>query len=83
MKEKGFLYTIFLMSEISPVRIALFEDFVDAWIQIACPQLSIDWGDAFWETSAQSLRGRDHIGGDTWLVGEEEKCVGGKGGKRL
>ncbi|XP_012074066.2 2-(3-amino-3-carboxypropyl)histidine synthase subunit 1 [Jatropha curcas] len=47
MKEKGFSYTIFLMSEISPVRIALFEDSVDAWIQIACPRLSIDWGEAF------------------------------------
>ncbi|XLS48261.1 hypothetical protein HN51_022619, partial [Arachis hypogaea] len=47
MKEKGFLYTVFLMSEISPARIALFEDSVDAWIQIACPRLSIDWGDAF------------------------------------
>ncbi|MED6204556.1 hypothetical protein PIB30_010107 [Stylosanthes scabra] len=47
MKEKGLVYTVFLMSEISPARIALFEDSVDAWIQIACPRLSIDWGDAF------------------------------------
>lgn len=47
MTEKGFNYTVVLMSEISPVRIALFEDSVDAWIQIACPRLSIDWGDAF------------------------------------
>ncbi|KAE9612845.1 hypothetical protein Lal_00027765 [Lupinus albus] len=47
MTEKGFTYTVFLMSEISPVRIALFEDTVDAWIQVACPRLSIDWGDAF------------------------------------
>ncbi|RYR72842.1 hypothetical protein Ahy_A02g007061 [Arachis hypogaea] len=54
MKEKGFFYTIFLMSEISHPKIALFEDSVDAWIQIACPRLSIDWGNAFWETIAQS-----------------------------
>lgn len=47
MKEKGFSYTVVLMSEISPARVALFEDSVDAWIQIACPRLSIDWGDAF------------------------------------
>lgn len=47
MREKGFTYTVVLMSEISPARIALFEDSVDAWIQIACPRLSIDWGDAF------------------------------------
>ncbi|XLS48246.1 hypothetical protein HN51_022604 [Arachis hypogaea] len=47
MKEKGFLYTVFLISEISPTRIALFEDSVDDWIQIAYPRLSIDWGDTF------------------------------------
>jgi 2-(3-amino-3-carboxypropyl)histidine synthase len=47
MGEKGFDYMVVLMSEISPGRIALFEDSVDAWIQIACPRLSIDWGDAF------------------------------------
>ncbi|KAK7307985.1 hypothetical protein VNO77_41522 [Canavalia gladiata] len=47
MMDKGFDYTVVLMSEISPGRIALFEDSVDAWIQIACPRLSIDWGDAF------------------------------------
>lgn len=47
MSEKEFDYVVVLMSEISPGRVALFEDSVDAWIQIACPRLSIDWGDAF------------------------------------
>ncbi|KAF5175052.1 2-(3-amino-3-carboxypropyl)histidine synthase subunit, partial [Thalictrum thalictroides] len=47
MREKGFAWTTILMSEISPTRIALFGDSVDAWIQIACPRLSIDWGEGF------------------------------------
>lgn len=47
MMEKGLDWTVILMSEISPQRIALFENSLDAWIQIACPRLSIDWGDAF------------------------------------
>ncbi|KAL7166743.1 hypothetical protein ACSBR2_037422 [Camellia fascicularis] len=47
MREKGLAWTVVLMSELSPMRIALFGDWVDAWIQIACPRLSIDWGDAF------------------------------------
>ncbi|WJX60134.1 2-(3-amino-3-carboxypropyl)histidine synthase [Trifolium repens] len=47
MRDKGFEYTVVLMSELSPTRISLFEDSVDAWIQIACPRLSIDWGEAF------------------------------------
>jgi len=47
MRERGLDYTVVLMSEMSPTRIALFEDSLDAWIQIACPRLSIDWGEAF------------------------------------
>eukprot|EP00250_Pteridium_aquilinum_P009577 c18765_g1_i3 orf=548-2023(-) len=40
-------YSVFLISELSPAKIALFEDSVDVWVQIACPRLSIDWGEAF------------------------------------
>jgi 2-(3-amino-3-carboxypropyl)histidine synthase len=40
-------YSIFLLSELSPTKIALFEDSVEVWVQIACPRLSIDWGEAF------------------------------------
>lgn len=37
---------VILLSEIFPEKIRLFRD-VDAFIQIACPRLSIDWGEAF------------------------------------
>ncbi|GMH11284.1 hypothetical protein Nepgr_013125 [Nepenthes gracilis] len=47
MVEKGLSWTPILMSEISSSRVSLFEDSIDAWIQIACPRLSIDWGEAF------------------------------------
>ena len=54
---------------ISAFRISFFEDSVDAWIQIACPILSIDWEaivDAFW--------GGDCAWGFGWLV--ENSLVG-------
>jgi 2-(3-amino-3-carboxypropyl)histidine synthase len=35
-----------LLSEIFPSKLELFSD-VDAFVQIACPRLSIDWGTAF------------------------------------
>lgn len=35
-----------LLSEIFPSKLALFND-LDAFVQIACPRLSIDWGTAF------------------------------------
>lgn len=38
--------TIILMSEIFPSKLALFKN-VDAFVQVACPRLSIDWGTAF------------------------------------
>ncbi len=36
-----------LLSEIFPQKLALMDQEVDAWVQIACPRLSIDWGMAF------------------------------------
>lgn len=36
-----------LLSEIFPQKLSCFGNTVDAWIQIACPRLSIDWGSAF------------------------------------
>lgn len=39
-------YVVVLLSEIFPDKLKLFED-IDAWVQIACPRLSIDWGTAF------------------------------------
>lgn len=38
-----------LLSEITIEKLESFGDAVDAWIQIACPRLSIDWGYAFQE----------------------------------
>lgn len=46
LKAKGKEYIILLLSEIFPAKLAQFPD-VGAWIQIACPRLSIDWGYAF------------------------------------
>ena len=46
LKEQGKSFVIVLLSEINPEKLALF-DSVDAWIQISCPRLSIDWGYAF------------------------------------
>ena len=46
MEKLGIDYIVVLLSEIFPEKLKLFEN-VDAWIQIACPRLSIDWGTAF------------------------------------
>lgn len=38
--------TLILLSEVFPSKLELFTD-VDAFVQVACPRLSIDWGTAF------------------------------------
>ena len=47
IKDTGREVIHLLMSEIFPQKLALMEDKIDAWVQIACPRLSIDWGLAF------------------------------------
>lgn len=37
---------IILLSEVFPTKLELFKD-IDAFVQVACPRLSIDWGTAF------------------------------------
>ncbi|CAL8464545.1 g4080 [Coccomyxa elongata] len=43
---RGIPYTNVLLSEVAPWKLAMIEG-VDAWVQIACPRLSIDWGEGF------------------------------------
>lgn len=46
MDKLGIDYVVVLLSEVFPDKLKLFED-IDAWVQVACPRLSIDWGSAF------------------------------------
>ncbi|XP_076002704.1 2-(3-amino-3-carboxypropyl)histidine synthase subunit 1 [Genypterus blacodes] len=46
LKALGKSFTRVLLSEIFPGKLDLMTN-VDAWVQIACPRLSIDWGTAF------------------------------------
>lgn len=46
LKNQGKKSFTVLLSEIFPDKLKLFLH-VDAWVQIACPRLSIDWGMAF------------------------------------
>ena len=46
LARQGIRCVNLLMSEIFPGKLAMMAD-VEAWVQIACPRLSIDWGYAF------------------------------------
>jgi len=38
---------VILLSELSSAKLSAMEEQVEAWVQIACPRLSIDWAEAF------------------------------------
>lgn len=44
IREAGKKFFVLLASEVSLPTLKPFADHVQAWIQIACPRLSIDWG---------------------------------------
>jgi 2-(3-amino-3-carboxypropyl)histidine synthase len=46
LTRQGLKSVNLLLSEIFPGKLAMMQD-VEAWVQIACPRLSIDWGYAF------------------------------------
>lgn len=35
------------LAEVSPPKLAALAHGIDAWVQVACPRLSIDWGEGF------------------------------------
>ena len=44
LRSEGKKSFVMLVSEITPAKLALFDNKIDAWIQVACPRLSVDWG---------------------------------------
>lgn len=46
LTDLGATVTTVLLSEVSPPKLAAIGH-VEAWVQIACPRLSIDWGEGF------------------------------------
>ncbi|CUM67078.1 uncharacterized protein PRCAT00004767001 [Priceomyces carsonii] len=46
LNQRGIEVIKIILSEIFPQKIAMFDD-IDAFVQVACPRLSIDWGYAF------------------------------------
>jgi len=46
LKVRGLSYSTLLLSEVFPAKLAAFGK-VDAWIQVCCPRLSMDWGHHF------------------------------------
>lgn len=54
-----------ILSEIFPQKLAMFDN-VDAFVQVACPRLSIDWGYAFEKPLLTPYEAMVMLGDDVW-----------------
>jgi 2-(3-amino-3-carboxypropyl)histidine synthase len=59
------------LSEIFPGKLAMMDD-VEAWVQVACPRLSIDWGYAFPKPLLSPYEALVALGKDdeSWMSGD-------------
>lgn len=55
-----------ILSEIFPQKLAMFDD-LDAFVQVACPRLSIDWGYAFEKPLLTPYEAMVMLEEDTWI----------------
>lgn len=46
LARRSLPHCVVLLSEVSPTKLNRFTG-IEAWVQIACPRLSIDWGEGF------------------------------------
>lgn len=66
-----------LLSEVSPPKLQRMGQ-IDAWIQIACPRLSIDWGEGFSKptlTPYEALIALDEVCSCSILQGIAGDCL--------
>jgi len=65
VKKKEKKCVVVLLSEIFPKKLSLF-DWVEAWVQVACPRLSIDWGSQFPSPLLSPYEGAVALGQKDW-----------------
>lgn len=65
---------LILLSEIFPTKLELLSD-IDAFVQVACPRLSIDWGTAFPKPLLTPYELNVALGEARWTCQTEDKIV--------
>lgn len=65
VRDAGRRYVIILLSEIVPSKLDRMPG-VDAWVQIACPRLSVDWGHFFSKPVLSPYEAEVCLGNEPW-----------------
>lgn len=66
LNKAGIEVVKIILSEIFPQKLAMFDD-IDAFVQVACPRLSIDWGYAFEKPLLTPYEAMVMLEEDTWV----------------
>ena len=62
LNQRGIAHFCLILTEVTPDTLKRFDAHVDAWVQVACPRLSVDWGHHFQQADAVALRGPRRLG---------------------
>lgn len=65
LRQHGKRSVVVLLSEIFPSKLDMFPQ-VEAWVQVACPRLSVDWGHMFSKPLLNSHELEVCLGSATW-----------------
>jgi 2-(3-amino-3-carboxypropyl)histidine synthase len=65
-KEQNVKCFILLLSEVTPQKLSKFKS-IDAWIQISCPRLSVDWGMSYSKPLLNTYEGYVLLDQIKWL----------------
>lgn len=66
--------SLILLSEVFPSKLELFKD-IDAFVQVACPRLSIDWGTSFPKPLLTPFELSVALGDAQWPIVTENKVT--------
>lgn len=67
IEKRGLTHVTILLSEVFPGKLDAFGDAVDAFVQIACPRLSIDWGTFFAKPLLTPYEAAVALGSAPWM----------------
>ena len=66
LATKGIAHFCLILTEVTPDTLKRFDQHVDAWVQVACPRLSVDWGHHFSKPTLSPYEAFVAFGGEAW-----------------
>jgi 2-(3-amino-3-carboxypropyl)histidine synthase len=66
LSERGIAHFCLILTEVTPDTLKRFDAHVDAWVQVACPRLSVDWGHHFSKPTLSPYEAHVAWGSEAW-----------------